>query len=92
MRKELTAYSIKEEGKNLQILKDKEIVGHTTYGIVACLECVFTLEGSNKEDWYIEEDKKIYKVNADEHRKETLTEDEYIKYKKRCEEIEEMNK
>jgi len=68
MKKELTEYTIQElEGLNKQILKAGKIVGHTACGVVACLEHVFILEGSNKKDWYIEEDGKIYRVDKEEY-------------------------
>ena len=67
MKKEATAYSIGEvRGEVVQILKDEVGYGYGTLGVISALEAIFVEESSTKEDWFIVEDKKVFKVNREE--------------------------
>ena len=67
MRKHQTPYRIKKTNKTLTVFKDGKVVAQTTnQKIEHALEAVFVLEGKNLDDWFIEEDEFVFRVNRNE--------------------------
>ena len=68
MKKELTGYILEEISKNIvKIYKNGKVFGSGVMGITSCLEAIFIEEKATKEDWYIVEDNKVFKVNRAEY-------------------------
>lgn len=79
MIKERTGYNLYQDEHTVKIQKNNKIVGYGVLGVVSALEAIFVLEGSNKEDWFIEEDGEVFKVdrvewNISQNREELLQE------------------
>jgi len=60
-----TDYRINEDGNSLQVVRNGAVVATTINEIFFALEAIFVLEGSNRDDWYIERDGVVFRTKRE---------------------------